>query len=204
MFIWPDSCPALLIWEWLTIRLPQHEKQHQGSLWQPEVWGLQGSQTGIYPLDSPGGWNIIGQTPVKVFDKERDNLAYLKPRRWSGFEMISRNDFDKIKQQQWAYASSKRITGHLTGLFGTDTSNWASIRWCDRSYCSNCCQYVGWKQFKWTCDWNAFPGFGFSFEDSAEIALSGADFGASINRKKVALTYKHPGKQRCVAWIYWF
>jgi len=30
--------------------------------------GIAGEQTGIYPLSSPGGWNIIGRTPLKVFD----------------------------------------------------------------------------------------------------------------------------------------
>lgn len=30
--------------------------------------GIGGSQTGIYPIDSPGGWQIIGRTPVKIFD----------------------------------------------------------------------------------------------------------------------------------------
>jgi inhibitor of KinA len=30
--------------------------------------GIAGEQTGIYPLDSPGGWNIIGRTPLKIFD----------------------------------------------------------------------------------------------------------------------------------------
>ena len=33
--------------------------------------GIGGKQTGIYPLDSPGGWRLIGQTPVKVYDPER-------------------------------------------------------------------------------------------------------------------------------------
>jgi inhibitor of KinA len=30
--------------------------------------GIAGEQTGIYPLGSPGGWNIIGRTPLKIFD----------------------------------------------------------------------------------------------------------------------------------------
>ncbi len=32
--------------------------------------GIGGSQTGIYSLSSPGGWNIIGQTPIALFDKQ--------------------------------------------------------------------------------------------------------------------------------------
>jgi len=34
--------------------------------------GIAGKQTGIYPLDSPGGWNIIGRTPFQLFNKEND------------------------------------------------------------------------------------------------------------------------------------
>ncbi|GGA83049.1 hypothetical protein GCM10011511_02590 [Puia dinghuensis] len=34
--------------------------------------GIAGMQTGIYPLTSPGGWQIIGRTPVKLFDVEAD------------------------------------------------------------------------------------------------------------------------------------
>ena len=34
--------------------------------------GIGGSQTGIYPLDSPGGWQLLGMTPVKTYDPERE------------------------------------------------------------------------------------------------------------------------------------
>jgi len=34
--------------------------------------GIAGWQTGIYGLDSPGGWQIIGRTPLALFDSERD------------------------------------------------------------------------------------------------------------------------------------
>ena len=34
--------------------------------------GIAESQTGVYPLDSPGGWQLIGRTPLKLFDVERD------------------------------------------------------------------------------------------------------------------------------------
>jgi len=30
--------------------------------------GIAGEQTGIYPVDSPGGWRIIGRTPVNIYD----------------------------------------------------------------------------------------------------------------------------------------
>ena len=34
--------------------------------------GIGGEQTGIYPLASPGGWQLIGKTPVKPYDPERE------------------------------------------------------------------------------------------------------------------------------------
>jgi inhibitor of KinA len=41
--------------------------------------GIAGIQTGIYPLDSPGGWNIIGRTPVELFDPQATRPVYLNP-----------------------------------------------------------------------------------------------------------------------------
>lgn len=62
--------------------------------------GIAGSQTGIYPLDSPGGWNIIGQTPLKAFDKKRTPPCLFQPGDEVIFESISLEDFEKIKNQQ--------------------------------------------------------------------------------------------------------
>jgi inhibitor of KinA len=41
--------------------------------------GIAGLQTGIYPLDSPGGWRIIGWTPLSLFDPGLENPARLSP-----------------------------------------------------------------------------------------------------------------------------
>lgn len=40
--------------------------------------GIAGAQTGIYPLNSPGGWHIIGRTPVRQFDACDKDLVKLK------------------------------------------------------------------------------------------------------------------------------
>jgi inhibitor of KinA len=42
-------------------------KQHPTPVMAGSV-GIAGSQTGIYPLNSPGGWQIVGRTPLKLFD----------------------------------------------------------------------------------------------------------------------------------------
>lgn len=39
---------------------------------------IGGSQTGIYPVDSPGGWRVIGWTPLRLFDPERDPATLLR------------------------------------------------------------------------------------------------------------------------------
>src|SRR5215218_3313933 len=41
--------------------------------------GIAGKQTGIYPLASPGGWQIIGRTPLKMFEKEKSEPVLLQP-----------------------------------------------------------------------------------------------------------------------------
>ncbi|MCB0100500.1 MAG: 5-oxoprolinase subunit PxpB [Anaerolineales bacterium] len=40
---------------------------------------IAGSQTGIYPVDSPGGWHILGHTPLKLFDPTSDNPFLFSP-----------------------------------------------------------------------------------------------------------------------------
>jgi inhibitor of KinA len=40
--------------------------------------GIAGSQTGIYPCDTPGGWRIIGRTSLKVFDVTRPEPFLLR------------------------------------------------------------------------------------------------------------------------------
>ncbi len=55
--------------------------------------GIAGMQTGIYPLDSPGGWQIIGKTPLKLFDKEKDHPVLLQPGDEIEFYPITEDEF---------------------------------------------------------------------------------------------------------------
>jgi inhibitor of KinA len=61
--------------------------------------GIAGAQTGIYPIETPGGWQIIGQTPLKLFDVERQPPALLKAGNKLRFVAISEAEFEKIKRQ---------------------------------------------------------------------------------------------------------
>ena len=56
--------------------------------------GIGGQQTGVYPLVSPGGWNLIGRTPLRIFDAMRENASLLEAGDRVRFVPISRGDFD--------------------------------------------------------------------------------------------------------------
>ncbi|HEY3430038.1 MAG TPA: 5-oxoprolinase subunit PxpB, partial [Cyclobacteriaceae bacterium] len=58
--------------------------------------GIAGEQTGIYPLDSPGGWNIIGKTPVKLFDVIKGDPVLLRPGDQITFIPITKEQFFKF------------------------------------------------------------------------------------------------------------
>jgi len=58
----------------------------------PGSVGIAGKQTGIYSLSSPGGWQIIGRTPVKLFDAYADNPVLLRPGDKVRFFSINRNE----------------------------------------------------------------------------------------------------------------
>jgi KipI family sensor histidine kinase inhibitor len=52
-------------------------------------------QTGIYPMESPGGWQILGRTPVKMFDPEKDPPALLQMGDLVQFYPISEKEFEE-------------------------------------------------------------------------------------------------------------
>jgi inhibitor of KinA len=56
--------------------------------------GIAGRQTGIYPLASPGGWQIIGRTPLKLFDAEKKEPTLLKAGDKAKFISISKDEFE--------------------------------------------------------------------------------------------------------------
>ena len=60
--------------------------------------GIGGSQTGIYPLDSPGGWQLMGKTPIKTYDPERENPILVEAGEYIRFVPIDRKEYDRIKE----------------------------------------------------------------------------------------------------------
>lgn len=55
--------------------------------------GIAERQTAAYPAVSPGGWNLIGRTPTKLFDRERDGYSLMQPGDTVRFEAVSHAEF---------------------------------------------------------------------------------------------------------------
>jgi len=58
--------------------------------------GLADQQTGIYPMQTPGGWQLIGKTPLKLFDKNHGTRT--KMGDYIKFEAISLDEFHKLNE----------------------------------------------------------------------------------------------------------
>ncbi len=58
--------------------------------------GIAGKQTGIYPIDSPGGWQIIGRTPLRLFDIDRKDPILLEAGNYIRFKAIDHEEYQRI------------------------------------------------------------------------------------------------------------
>lgn len=62
--------------------------------------GIAGNQTGVYPIDSPGGWRLIGRTPLRMFDAGATPPTRLQAGDAIRFVSISRAEFERLAQQK--------------------------------------------------------------------------------------------------------
>nr|WP_299385444.1 5-oxoprolinase subunit PxpB [Allomuricauda sp.] len=71
--------------------------------------GLAGKQTGIYPQDSPGGWNIIGSCPTPIFNPKAEEPCFVKVGDRIQFVEISRAEYDlkRIESEVGIYQPEK-------------------------------------------------------------------------------------------------
>ena len=86
--------------------------------------GIGGGQTGAYPFASPGGWNLVGNTPASLFDATRPRPALLAVGDHVRFVAIDRGDFDRRRRMACMdvgreVARSGGITVVKPGLFTT-------------------------------------------------------------------------------------
>ncbi len=58
---------------------------------------IANAQTAVYPYETPGGWSVIGRTPLTVFDPSRDPPSLFAPGDRVRFIAVSRNEFEKLK-----------------------------------------------------------------------------------------------------------
>lgn len=65
---------------------------HEGSV------GLAGHQTGIYPTDAPGGWQLIGKTPVPTFRPNDSTPTLLNPGDYVQFKAVSTEEYLSIEE----------------------------------------------------------------------------------------------------------
>src|SRR5207247_10361067 len=61
----------------------------------PGTVRIAGVQTGIYPAQTPGGWQLIGRTPVKPFDATRSEAFLMKAGDAVEFYAIDRVEYDR-------------------------------------------------------------------------------------------------------------
>ena len=58
--------------------------------------GIAGKQTGIYPIESPGGWQLIGRTPLKLYDPKRNPPIILNAGDYLRFISIGEKEYKEI------------------------------------------------------------------------------------------------------------
>ena len=61
--------------------------------------GIAGMQTGIYPAETPGGWQLIGRTPAKPFDPSRAEPFLVEAGDTVQFYPIDRGEFDRLSKE---------------------------------------------------------------------------------------------------------
>jgi len=73
--------------------------------------GIAGSQTGIYPAESPGGWRLIGRTPLKLFDPGREPPGLFQAGDYLSFVGITPEEYDSTKDavQQGTYVVKETL-----------------------------------------------------------------------------------------------
>ena len=61
--------------------------------------GIAERQTGVYPIESPGGWQLIGQTPVRLFDPSKQPPVIAEPGDYIRFVPVSQEEYRRILEE---------------------------------------------------------------------------------------------------------
>lgn len=71
--------------------------------------GIGGNQTGVYPVDSPGGWNLIGRTPIPLFLPDEEDSFLLQAGDKVQFLPVSEEEFTKWQQKVFQSVWKKEV-----------------------------------------------------------------------------------------------
>ncbi len=71
--------------------------------------GIARDQSGIYPQDSPGGWRIIGRSPISFFNADDKSPCFAKPGDKIKFQNISLSEFNKIEKNRSSYKIKYKV-----------------------------------------------------------------------------------------------
>ena len=160
--------------------------------------GIAGGQTAVYPLDSPGGWQIIGHTPMRLFDVDQQPAAVLAP----GDSVRFRNE-PRVSQQRTALTrpvvqltnAARSMMVIEPGLFTTvqDSGRWGhqvsgvpvsgAMDWVAHRTAN---ALVGNEPSAATLE-ATLVGPKLRFEQRTTIAVTGADLGAMLDGARVPL-----------------
>lgn len=66
---------------------------------EPGSVGIAANQTGMYPLESPGGWQLIGRTPLKLYDDTKEPPVFIQAGDYIRYVSIDQKEYDKIKDE---------------------------------------------------------------------------------------------------------
>ena len=96
--------------ELVTPRLPSPRKRvPAGSV------GIAGNQTGVYPFETPGGWRLLGRTPLGMFRTDREGLSLLSIGDRVRFVPIAREQFAELVKGEVTWPASLRSSGQEEG-----------------------------------------------------------------------------------------
>lgn len=162
--------------------------------------GIAGDQTGVYPLESPGGWRIIGRTPQRLFDPFRAEPFLVSPGDRVCFEPIDRSDYERLvsSREEAVVSSAGPISveqrsgffsvlkpGLLTsvqdrGRFGYRTFGLSPGGSMD-SLASRVANLLAGNDPDAALLEMTLLGGSFQFENSAYVAVCGADMGCRLD-----------------------
>ena len=66
---------------------------------EPGSVGIAANQTGMYPLESPGGWQLIGRTPLKLYDDTKEPPVFIQAGDYIRYIPITKEEYDKIEEE---------------------------------------------------------------------------------------------------------